>query len=234
VHNDFATTIYLVRHGQTAWNTEQRFQGQVDVPLDELGLRQAAAVADWLHESKVPFAAVFSSNLSRAAVTAGTIADRLGLAAVSSAALQEINCGDWAGMTVSEVERCYPGQIAEWHAHVDRFTLPGGENIPLVLERAGAYLKTVLAAHRGDSIVVVGHGMVLATQIIDLLQWNLVDVWQRSRPIMGNTGVAVLHWDGQTGRASMALYNAQAHLASLPASHDPWSQPGGTVNPVTA
>jgi broad specificity phosphatase PhoE len=228
------TTLYLVRHGQTAWNLEQRFQGQLDQPLDDLGERQASAVARWLRDQQVEFSAVYSSDLQRAAYTADTIGREIGFTPMLTPELREIDCGEWAGLTVNEVEARYPGQISNWDEHVDSFTLPGGESIPDVRRRAGAFVKGVAGEHTGKSIVVVGHGMVLAALLIDLLQWDLLDVWKRARPIMGNTGLAILLWDQDSRTAAMPTYNSQAHLAGLPISQDLWSRPSGRGDPTNA
>src|SRR3712207_2914672 len=108
------TLIYLVRHGQTTWNIERRFQGQLDVPLSEEGLRQAEAVASWLVRQRVRFGAVYSSDLLRAKQTAEAIGRRLGLEAEPVRALREIHVGDWQGMLSTEIERRYPGDLEKW------------------------------------------------------------------------------------------------------------------------
>ena len=233
VHSS-TTTLYLVRHGQTAWNLEQRFQGQLDEPLDDLGEQQASALAHWLHDQPVRFSAVYSSDLRRAAYTADTIGREIGLTPLLTPEMREIDCGEWAGLTVNEVEARYPGQISEWDEHVDRFTLPGGESIPDVRRRAGAFVRGVAGEHSGESIIVVGHGMVLAALLVDLLQWDLLDVWKHARPIMGNTGVAILLWDQDSHTGTMPTYNTQAHLADLPISQDLWSRPAGRGDPTSA
>jgi len=100
--------IFLVRHGETSWNREGRFQGQIDVPLNDAGLRQADAVANTLKD--VPFDRIISSNLSRALRTALPLASRmrLGMGVETDDDLKEIAHGLWEGRTAGEVEAMYP------------------------------------------------------------------------------------------------------------------------------
>jgi broad specificity phosphatase PhoE len=207
------TTAYLVRHGQTAWNRERRFQGHLDIPLDEAGLQQAAAVAAWLRDQPVSFQAIYSSDLVRATQTACAIGNRVGLAPQLVPALREIHCGQWAGLSAWEVDERYPGQLQRWAATVDRFTLPGGESVPEVQQRAVAFFSDAMQRHEAGTIVIVAHGVVLSTLLIALHRWNLLDAWHDARAKMGNTGVTIVQWDSQTATCTMPLFNSLVHLA---------------------
>ncbi|HEY0072098.1 MAG TPA: histidine phosphatase family protein, partial [Chloroflexia bacterium] len=155
------TLVYLVRHAQTAWNLERRFQGQLDVPLSEEGMRQAEAVAGWLGAQEVAFSAVYTSDLLRARQTAQPIGERLELAPRPVRALREIYAGEWQGLLTGEIEQRYPGQLARWHEQPHTFRLPGGETIPEVRARVLGWYQETIAAHRGQAIVVVSHGMAI-------------------------------------------------------------------------
>src|SRR4051812_14446297 len=122
------TLVYLVRHGETTWNAERRFQGQLDVELSSTGVEQAEAVALWLASQPVHFTAIFSSDLKRAVQTAQTIGRRLGLVPELHRDLREMHAGEWQGLLTSEIEARFPGKLAEWAARVDSFTTPGGES----------------------------------------------------------------------------------------------------------
>src|SRR5438874_2399468 len=135
------TLVYLVRHGETEWNVERRFQGQLDVELSKTGLRQAVAVSRWLASQPVKFSAIYSSDLKRASRTALIIGAKLDLMPRLDPALREINAGDWQGLVASEIEALFPGKLDEWHEKVDSLTLPVGESIAAVQER-------VLAAYQ--------------------------------------------------------------------------------------
>ena len=209
-----ATTVYLVRHGVTDWNLDKRFQGQLDIPLSEEGWSQARAVARWLESRKAPFSALYSSDLSRAAQTAEAIGERLQLVPVLVTAFREINCGEWQGLSVGEVEQHYPGQLAEWREHVATFTLPGGESVPQVQARVFAAFREVVSRHAGESIIIVSHGAALSALQIAVFGWDLVTTWKASRTRLGNTGVTVLEADPTTGMGHPILGNSHEHLAN--------------------
>lgn len=210
------TTVYLVRHGHTLWNGEQRFQGQVDVPLSETGRRQAAALAAWLGR-RGPFDALYTSDLARAAETAAAIGRRIGLAPVSDPALREIHCGDWSGLRVTDIERRYPGQLGVWRGAAHTFILPGGESVPDVQRRIVPFYTEAVRRHRGAAIILVAHGVALAALLVALKRWDLQQAWQEGRGRMSNTGVTVVQWDPQTAACSLPMFDSVAHLGGLPA-----------------
>ncbi len=131
-----AKRIFLVRHGETSWNREGRFQGQIDVPLNDIGLRQADAVAEALKE--IPFDRIISSNLSRALRTALPLASRMrmGMGVETDDDLKEIGHGLWEGRTAAEVEAMSPGALALWHTHPEAVVMPEGESLADVQNRA--------------------------------------------------------------------------------------------------
>ena len=100
------TTILLVRHGETDWNLERRWQGHIDRPLNDVGRAQARALADRLDSE--PFAAVYSSDLARARETAEIVAAAHGLPVHLDPRLREADVGEWSGLTADEIERRYP------------------------------------------------------------------------------------------------------------------------------
>jgi broad specificity phosphatase PhoE len=208
------TVVYLVRHGITEWNLQKRFQGHLDVHLSPEGLDQAHRVAAWLAGLNVSFAGLYSSDLSRAAQTAATIGDALGLRPQFSAELREIFCGSWQGLSVDEVEMHYPGRLAEWRETVDRFTLPGGECVLDVQKRTFAYYKRVLGRHRGEAVILVSHGVALAALQSAIFGWDIIETWKTGRARMGNTGVTAFEVDHSTGKVETIVSNSSAHLAA--------------------
>jgi broad specificity phosphatase PhoE len=154
-------TLVLWRHGQTDFNRERRFQGQSDVPLNELGLRQAAQAARYLATMRP--SAIFSSDLSRAAVTAGALATLTGLPVQLDKDLRERNGGSWEGLTDAEIAERYPAERASWSP-------PDGELTSVVAERAAAALERIADGLEGGSLaVVVSHGAALALAAARLL-----------------------------------------------------------------
>jgi len=206
------TLVYLVRHGETTWNVERRFQGQLDVELSKTGLRQAEAVAKWLAAQPVRFAAIYSSDLKRATRTALIIGGKLGLVPRLDPALREINVGEWQGLVASEIEERFPGQLEEWQEKIDSFTLPGGESIPIVQDRIYTAYQEIVEQHRGQAIIIVSHGAALAALMAALHDWDLVDTWHTKRARMGNTHVSVAVFDHERSKHEIIMMNSGEHL----------------------
>lgn len=144
------------RHGRTAWNAERRFQGQTDVPLDDMGRRQAAHAAELL-ETLAPDRIV-SSDLSRARETAEALGSRLGITVVPHPGLRETFAGEWQGLTRQELHDRYGDELARWSAGAD-VRPGGGETRREVADRMTAAVDAVLAESApGETIVVATHG----------------------------------------------------------------------------
>lgn len=154
------TRICFVRHGETAWNTERRLQGHLDIPLNERGRAQAAAAAEWLREQ--PVAAVYSSDLARAAETARHIASAQGLGAMLETAFRERRYGVFEGLTYDEAQQRYPDAYARFQSRQPDYAFAeGGETLQEFSARISARLQQVAAAHPGQLVVIVAHGGVL-------------------------------------------------------------------------
>jgi probable phosphoglycerate mutase len=155
-----ATRLCLVRHGETAWNAERRIQGQLDVPLSAVGHAQARAAANWL--AREDFAAIYSSDLSRALHTAEASAHLLKLPIRKEVALRERHYGVLQTLTYAEFERRHPNAYARFLAREEAFALPGGgESLRRFADRVQACLDDIVAAHPGRRVLVVTHGGVL-------------------------------------------------------------------------
>lgn len=150
--------LLLLRHGQSTWNAEGRWQGWADPPLSPLGEAQARAAADRLAEAGL--ASVVSSDLQRARCTAELIAERLGLEVLPvEPDLRERNIGDWSGLTTTEIEQGWPGWLAAWRAgELER--PPNGESRDDIAARVLAVLER-LADREGGGVLVVTHGGVI-------------------------------------------------------------------------
>jgi len=172
-----AKRIFLVRHGETSWNREGRFQGQIDVPLNDIGLRQADAVAEALKD--VPFDRIISSNLSRALRTALPLASRmrLGMGVETDDDLREIGHGLWEGCTAAEVEAMYPGALALWHTRPETVVMPEGESLADVQNRAWPALLRI-AEEKGETIAVFTHDAVLKVLLMKALDCPLSCFWR--------------------------------------------------------
>ncbi len=146
-------TLVLWRHGQTTYNVERRFQGQSDVPLNDVGRRQAAQAAR--HLAALRPAAIYSSDLSRASATAAALARLTGLTVQLDKDLRERGGGSWEGLTETEIRERFPAERVTWSP-------PDGEPAAAVADRASASLARIADGLPGGSTaVVVSHGAAL-------------------------------------------------------------------------
>jgi broad specificity phosphatase PhoE len=152
-------TILLVRHGETEWNLERRYQGRFDSPLTERGIAQACAIGRLLADLPETFAApIVASPQGRARRTAEIVREELGSAGAVSLdeRLRELTLGSWDGLTYSEIEARSPG-IFDDDGHEWCFRAPDGESYDAFVARIGEWL-----GEQDDAapIIVVAHGLV--------------------------------------------------------------------------
>jgi len=170
------TTVILVRHGQTAWNVNERFRGQEDVPLDEVGVRQAQLTAERIARQWAP-AAVYCSPLSRARVTAETIGKRCGVVAQVDRMLSDIDYGSWQGLTPEEARRRYPRQMRRWQSGSRWACPPGGEPLRAVQRRCLDAVLNIAWRHPEDVVVAVAHTVVNRLVLLGALGVGLRHFW---------------------------------------------------------
>ena len=158
-----ATTILLIRHGETAWNAEKRLQGHLDIALNAEGERQAALLAAALAPERIDH--IVSSDLQRARQTAAAIARSRGAAVATDPALRERCYGGFEGLLYSEIAARFPLEFAAWQARdVDGVVPPGanrGETFREFFDRVTAAIAAHAAAHPGKTLALVAHGGVL-------------------------------------------------------------------------
>lgn len=151
--------LLLLRHGQSTWNADGRWQGQADPPLSDLGEAQARDAADRL--AGAAFERVVASDLQRARRTAEILAGALGLGVEVDPDLREIDVGDWTGLTRAEIESRWPGDLAAWSEGRSESPL-GGETRTHLADRARTTLARLAGAARPDDrILVVTHGALI-------------------------------------------------------------------------
>jgi len=174
------TRLLLVRHGQTAWNVEVRFQGQTDIPLDETGKRQAAALSQRLAKQQI--AAIYASDLSRAWQTAGAIQSAIMMRnpcrLIAEPRFREMNFGDWQGMTYAEILEKDARAISEWQMDNLHKAPPGGETLLQLAERVQTALADIQATHPEETILIIGHGGSLQMLISQALGLPPSAYWQ--------------------------------------------------------
>lgn len=154
-----STSLLLVRHGETAWNAEHRIQGHLDIPLSVTGIRQAARLAERLAPEAV--AAIYSSELARAWLTAEPLAARLGLDIIADDRLRERSFGVFEGLKADEIAVQHPEGFRNWRLRDPAWTIEGGESGQQLIDRVLSALHDIVARHPGQSVVIVTHGGVL-------------------------------------------------------------------------
>lgn len=147
--------LMLVRHGETEWNVQRRYQGQSDVPLSEIGNRQAESIAGRLAGQEID--AIYASDLKRAWQTAQVIAAQTGLDVISEPRLRELKFGILEGLTFEEAEEKYPEMITAW---LDDFnnTPERAETIDMFNARIVSLLDDLKRKHDEQVVLLVGHG----------------------------------------------------------------------------
>lgn len=153
------TRLLLIRHGETLWNAERRIQGQLDIPLSPPGILQAARLARAL--SGEPIDAIYSSDLSRAWLTAAPLASALALDVIAELRLRERAFGFFEGLTVEEIAQRYPNEFERWRARDPEWQSSGGESGAQLIERVLAAIAEITSRHAGGTVVLVSHGGVL-------------------------------------------------------------------------
>jgi broad specificity phosphatase PhoE len=203
------TTILLVRHGQTAWNREERFRGQVDLPLDDLGLAQAEAAGQRIASDWQP-AAIYASSLQRTLQTAASIGRACGLRTTIHDGLLDIDYGAFAGLTPEEAASQYPDLARAWRRAPHMVLFPDGESLADVHERAEAALGEIVANHPDQTLVLVTHVVVCRLLLCAVLGLDSSHFWQ-FEPDTASISV----FEVFDGRTVLLSFNDTSHLRAL-------------------
>lgn len=161
------TRVYLIRHGQVVGHETPSYNGHADVALTEYGIAQYHQLRERLADAGI--SACYSSDLSRCATGAKIICDMLDITTQLDARLRELNIGIWEGMTWAEIVAKYPQEWAARLADIVNYRVPEGESLLDLAERAVPALGEIVAAHKGENILVVGHGGMNRTLLLDAI-----------------------------------------------------------------
>jgi phosphoserine phosphatase len=205
--------LLLVRHGETDWNRQGRFQGQIDIPLNANGLAQAEAAGGFL--APVPIHRAYTSSMARPRQTAEAIlASHPGVPLTSTAGLVEIGHGLWEGRLEPEIAEGWPELLADWKRAPQTVQMPGGETIHEVWERSLRTWQTIVASlDAEETALVVAHDAVNKTLLCALLGLTPADIWMIKQ---GNGGVTVIDYpQGPMGTAVVAAMNLTVHLGGV-------------------
>ncbi len=199
------TTLYLIRHGETAGGDAKRYHGSIDIPLSEKGKEQAAEKAAVLRHyiekastskhlsylrdirdnaddqnasNTSGLRAIYCSGLSRAVQSAGVIAEQFGLVPIQVAELRERSFGIWEGMTFSEIREQYPGEFSSWANNPLAYSPIGGETTLEVKDRVIKVISEIVENHAGEEVAVVAHGGVNRIVLCDILGMPLENIFR--------------------------------------------------------
>ena len=155
------TDFLLVRHGQTDWNAARLYQGQADIPLNEIGIEQAINLARQL--AGQVYVALYASDLKRAVLTATILAQPLGLEINIDVRLREICQGAWEGLSFDEVQEKYAEDFKHGFEDPTYSRAPGGESVAEVAARMAAAANDIARLHPEGPVLIVSHGLAVAT-----------------------------------------------------------------------
>lgn len=203
-----ATQIFLIRHGETQSNLEDRYSGITDVALTEEGLRQAELTAAFFRD--IPLAALYSSPLSRARDTASPLAALWGLKVEIREELIEINYGKWEECTVEQIRAGWEPQWRRFLSNPADFSAPGGETGKAVESRIRRCLLELIRVHDNEAIALVSHKSPIRILLAGPLGLELRNF--REKIPLDNAAISLMEVDGPS--TTVAWYNSTIHLTT--------------------
>lgn len=159
------TRVHLIRHGEV--ERSHCYNGQFDVRLTALGEEQYHQLKPRLNPDSI--SALYTSDLTRTVRGGEILGPYLGLEPVKVTALRELNCGEWQGLSVTEIQQTRPDEWAGRLADLEHFRAPGGESLGDLAARVLPALKEIVSRHRGEEVLVVAHGGVNRAILMDAI-----------------------------------------------------------------
>ena len=183
------TTVYIVRHGETFFNSVHRFIGcGTDHPLCDRGKAQAATLREPM--SKIALDRIYSSPCRRTLMTAEEVRAGRDIEIIEAPGVREIYCGQWEGKNRDEIESLWPGTVDLWHYEPDKLRMPYGESFTEVRDRAVAEFCRIVKKEAGNRIAVVSHMLTIQLIMGELLRIPIRDVWNMVR--LENTSITTM------------------------------------------
>lgn len=205
------TRFYLIRHGETEWNSRGIYQGLTDIPLSEEGEKQALCLGKRFENTSIKLDAVYSSPLQRAIKTAESIANAKGLSVVPEQHFKEINFGEWEGHNVKQLTEKYGKSYTDFYERPFSHTFPGEGSFTLVKERSVEGFYQLLEKHKGQSVAIVSHGGVLRVLIMALMD---MDETFYKKMWLSNTSITTIDVS-ENGKMVLLTLNDFAHLETM-------------------
>lgn len=207
------TLFTFVRHGETDANRNGILQGQKEYPLNSAGIAQAEAVAEYLQDRE--FDVIYSSDLSRAAVTAQKIIDtgHKNVPLILTAQLRELDCGDLSGWNYTDLREKYPEKMDFFYRESGSGAFPGGESKIGFQVRIDEFLQDVLNKHRGKKILLISHGGVLMRIFRSVAG---IGGAHTLLPLAGNASVNEFQYSEKFQSWQLTQWNFREHLKNIP------------------
>ncbi|MBQ8636427.1 MAG: histidine phosphatase family protein [Clostridia bacterium] len=207
------TTLILIRHGESEANRQGFFAGQLDLDLQNKGIKQAQLTAKYISENyKVD--KIYSSDLQRAYKTAKCLAEILDLEITSDKGLREINAGKWQGMTFEDLRATYPEEYSIWLNHIGHSVLGGGETVKQLGDRVMGALTKIAEENDGKTVAIATHATpIRVAQCI--IQTGDIEEMQNI-PWVSNASVTVIEYDNNAWR--IVAVSKDEHLAEIKTS----------------
>jgi broad specificity phosphatase PhoE len=201
--------IYLIRHGETEWNKEGRSQGcSNDIPLSEVGIKQADAIADRLKHENIDL--FFSSSLRRAYQTAKAIAFYHNNEVITHKEFMEISFGAWEGLKFDEIKEKYIDVYKIWRDTPHIAKVPGAESILEIRERSMTKLMEILNAEKDKNILVVSHGITIKVLIASIMGIDLANLHKIRQD---NTALNIFEY--KNNNFYTVLVNDTCHISNI-------------------
>lgn len=200
--------LYIVRHGETVWNTLKKTQGMLDSALTQKGIKQANKLANRLLDEEIDY--IYASDLSRAYDTAKIIAKKLNLEVKTDKNLREMNYGDWQGLTKEELEKKYPEKLTIWRSKPHTITIDGAESLIQVQERTLEVVNRLKKIHKNKNVLLVSHGSSIKSLILGILG---VDLSHYRKLAQDNTAINIIEFRDYT--PVITLLNDINHLREV-------------------
>ena len=199
------TRLYLIRHGETLWNIEHRYQGITDINLSDIGLKQAELLGKRFKGRHIDI--IYSSPLARARQTAKFISDATNIPVQNNESFREIDFGEWEGNSIEELTQKYGEKFTNYFKEPFKYSFPGEGSFDNVIKRVKEGYDKLLNENEGKTIVIVSHGAVLRvliTYIMNFEQSFYKKTW------LNNTSITTI--DIRDGIPTLLTLNDKAHL----------------------
>jgi alpha-ribazole phosphatase len=166
--------LFLIRHGETEWTAEKRYQGRTDIPLSLIGKKQARDVAKRLKALSID--AIYSSPLKRASESAQIVSSINNKKVTHLSGLRELSFGKWEGKTAAELIQMKDAKFLKW-SRANWVTPPGGESLAAFRKRIKAAMSEIIRKNKGKRVAIVSHGGAIKMMIFEALKLPLRSLW---------------------------------------------------------